>query len=80
VKLLRWDAGARSVPRRPYRDTALVYLALAAVVVAFAAVTGGSVLRALVIAACFWVVATVYGMLRWRRRLSEDRRREEGGA
>jgi len=75
VKRLRWDAPGRSVPKRPYRDTALVYGAMAVLVVVLALVTGGGIMRALVIAAAFFVVATAWSWRNWRNRLRDLERR-----
>jgi Flp pilus assembly protein TadB len=82
VKKLDWDdEPPREPPKRPYRDTALVYAAFALVIVVVAAITGGSLLRAVVYAFGFWVLATGYGIWRWRARLREHARheREEAG-
>jgi hypothetical protein len=74
VKRLRWDGPERPVPKRPYRDTALVYAGMAGLVVVVGLVTGGGIVRTLVIAAAFFVVATGWSWRNWRNRL---RRREE---
>jgi uncharacterized membrane protein YeiH len=66
------------VPKRPYRDTALVYLGFAVLIVVIATATGGGLVRALVIAGLFWIAATAYGVVSMRRRIAEARRREEG--
>jgi membrane protein implicated in regulation of membrane protease activity len=58
-------------PKHPYRDTLLVYLAFAILIVLLAWVTGGGVVRALVIAVVFYVVATAWSISRWRARLRE---------
>ncbi len=55
--------------KHPYRDTAMIYGVLAVLIVVFAWATGGGVLRAVLIAAAAWVVATAWSMVRWRRRL-----------
>ena len=44
-------------------------------IVVFALLTGGSLSRALVWAAAFFVAATAWSYWRWRERLSGDRRR-----
>jgi membrane protein implicated in regulation of membrane protease activity len=76
VKLrLRWESPPRALPRRPYRDSALLYGAMAAAVVGLAVVTGGSIVRALVIGAFFFVVATAWSWRRWRERLRDEERR-----
>ena len=80
MRFLRWDQPEeRPVPKRPYRDTALVYAGFAVVIVVFATITGGSFLRALAYAAGFWVLATGYGIWRWRARLREEARKERSG-
>ena len=73
---LRWESSqAPRIPRRPYRDSALLYGAMAAAVVVVAAVTGGSIVRALVIGAFFFVAATAWSWRRWRERLRNEERR-----
>jgi Flp pilus assembly protein TadB len=74
---LDWDQDRRDreLPEHPYRDTALVYLGFAVLIVVVALATGGGLLRAVVIAGLFWICATGYGMLGQRRR---RRARERG--
>jgi hypothetical protein len=74
MKRLSWDSPRRggSVPKHPYRDSALVYAGLAALVVVLALVTGGSVVRALVAAAFVFVGATLWSWRIWRNRLREN--------
>jgi Flp pilus assembly protein TadB len=66
---LQWEK-PREEPRRehPYRDTALVYLGFAVVIVLLAIATGGSLGSAIAIAALFWLAATTYSALRLRRK------------
>jgi hypothetical protein len=66
---LHWDV-PRDEPlaQHPYRDTMLVYLALSLVVVGFAWLTGGSLRRAIVVAALFWLAGTAYGLVTQRRK------------
>ena len=45
-------------------------------IVIVAAITGGGLLRAVVYAFGFWVLATGYGIWRWRGKLREHARRE----
>jgi hypothetical protein len=75
MRRLRWGDEPPAVPARPYRDTALVYLGFALVIVVVATATGGGFVRAVIVAALFWIAATGYGWLRWRRRIAEERRR-----
>ena len=64
------------VPKRPFRDSAIFYAVLAALVVVFAWATGGGIGRALVIAAIFFVAATAWSWWRFRVRLDEEQRAE----
>jgi hypothetical protein len=61
--------------KRPYRDSAILYGVLAALLVAFAYVTGGDVLRAVVFGAGFFLVATLWSWWRFRQRLAAERSR-----
>jgi O-antigen ligase len=75
VKRLRWDAPIeRTTPKRPYRDTAIVYGVLAVLVVVIALVTGGGLVRAVVFACIFFVVATLWSWRNWRNRLRAGQR------
>jgi hypothetical protein len=70
VKRLRWEtAERRRQPEHPIRDSALVYLFMAAVIVGLSVATGGSVGRALVVAALFYAAAMAWVVMRWRQRL-----------
>ena len=71
--LLRWAAEEPKPIRHPYRDTMIVYAGLALVIVGFAAVTGGDLGRAVLIAALFYVAATAWSLLWWRRKLLQRR-------
>ncbi len=77
---LRWGGPESASPTHPYRDTALVYGGLAAVVILVAWLTGGGLARAVVIAAAFYAIATGWSFVRIhqrsrraRRELSSDR-------
>jgi drug/metabolite transporter (DMT)-like permease len=72
MKRFRWQAPPRRIPKHPYRDSAILYAVLAGVVVGITAATGGSVRKAVVIAAVLFVVATAYAWWRWRERLRRD--------
>jgi 4-hydroxybenzoate polyprenyltransferase len=65
----------RPLPRRPYRDSAILYGALAAVVLVFSLLTGSDLVRALIIAVAFFVAATAWSWFRFRQRLAEKGRR-----
>jgi membrane protein implicated in regulation of membrane protease activity len=67
---LDWDLPEAPPPKHPYRDTLLIYGAFALVIVLVAWATGSGVQRAIVIAAFFYVVASAWSVVRWRRRLS----------
>jgi membrane protein implicated in regulation of membrane protease activity len=74
-KILRWEPRPRPIPRRPYRDSILLYGVMGATVVVVAALTGGSLVRAIVVAAFFFVAATAWSWRRWRERLRNDEQR-----
>jgi Flp pilus assembly protein TadB len=79
--LLRWAAEEPKPIKHPYRDTMIVYAALALVIVGFAAVTGGDLGRAVLIAALFYLAATAWSLLWWRRKLRQRRTEQlQGGA
>jgi membrane protein implicated in regulation of membrane protease activity len=80
-KRLRWGGSPRRLPAHPYRDSAIVYGILAAVVVGATALTDGNLGAALIIAPLLFVVATAYSWWRLRQReREEERTREEEGA
>jgi len=77
VKRLRWDAPTdRTLPKRPYRDTVLVYGGMAVLVVVIALLTGGGFVRAIVFAGVFFVVATLWSWRNWRNRLRTEQRKK----
>jgi hypothetical protein len=53
----------------------VLYGAMTILLVFVAAITGGSIVRALVIGGFFFVVATAWSWRRWRERLREEERR-----
>jgi Flp pilus assembly protein TadB len=71
--LLRWAAEEPKPIKHPYRDTMIVYAGFALVIVGIAAVTGGDLGRAVLIAALFYVAATAWSLLSWRRKLRRRR-------
>jgi Flp pilus assembly protein TadB len=69
---LRWGGTPRTIPKHPYRDSAILYAVLAGVVVGVTALTGGNMRAALIIAPVLFVVATGYSWWRWRQREREE--------
>jgi membrane protein implicated in regulation of membrane protease activity len=63
------------VPKRPYRDSAILYGVLALAIVLVAWLTGGGLVRAVVVALAFFVVATAWSWWRFRERLQRDAER-----
>ena len=61
----------RAIPAHPYRDTAAVYGVMAVLLVVVAGVTGGSLVRAAVVGAAFWIAATSWSWWRFRGRIRE---------
>ena len=74
MPLIRRSGGRERppIPKHPYRDTALVYGAMASVLVGVAAITGADVARAAIVAAAFFVVATAWSWWRFRERIREE--------
>ncbi len=59
----------RPIPAHPYRDTAVLYGVLSIALVVAASLTGGDVVRAGLVAAVFFVVATAWSWWRFRARI-----------
>ena len=76
-KRLDWGLPEPPRPTHPYRDTLIVYGALALLIVLVAWVTDGAVAKAVIIAAFFFVVASLWSVLRWRSRLRAEARRAQ---
>ena len=64
------------LPKHPYRDSILFYAVLSACLVGVAFVTGGEIVRAAVIGAAFFVIATAWSWWRFRERIAAARSRE----
>jgi nicotinamide riboside transporter PnuC len=80
TKRLRWGVPDAPPPKRPYRDSVVLYAVLAAIIVVVAWATGGGIARALAFAVVFFVVATAWSFWRWRDRLRRhEEQRAEGG-
>jgi hypothetical protein len=60
------------VPKHPFRDTAIFNGSLAGVLLLVAWLTGGSLDRAVVWAAIYFVAATAWGWSSFRRRLERE--------
>jgi hypothetical protein len=75
-KRLRWSPPESPPPARPYRDSAVLYGVLAAVIIVLAWLTGGGIGRAVGIAAVFFVAATAWSFWQWRGRLRRAERDE----
>jgi membrane protein implicated in regulation of membrane protease activity len=80
VRRRRWTPPSDPLPRRPYRDTALVFGGMAVAIVLVSWATGGDLIRAALIAAAFFVAATAWGWRSWRERLREKGASEAKGA
>jgi membrane protein implicated in regulation of membrane protease activity len=76
-KKLRWGGSPRRLPAHPYRDSAIVYGILAAVVLGVTALTNGNLGTALILAPLLFVVATAYSWWRLRQREREEERQRE---
>lgn len=60
------------LPRRPYRDSLLLNLVLAGMILLLAWATGGSLGRALVVAVGFLFVSTAWSWWRFRTRIEQE--------
>ena len=67
-----WAPPPEPPPKRPYRDTALVFGGMAIAIVLVAWATGGDLVRAVLVASAFFVAATAWGWRRWRERLRHE--------
>ena len=76
----RWTPPPEPPPKHPYRDTALVFGGMAAAIVLVAWATGGDLVKAVLVAAAFFVAATAWGWHRWRKRLRSAPESEREGA
>ena len=61
------------VPKRPYRDSLILNVVLATLIVLISWATGGDLGRAFVFAALYFVVATAWAWWRFRQRLEKER-------
>ena len=59
-------------PKRLYRDSVLLNLVLAGLIVLVSWATGGGLGRALVFATLYFVVATAWAWWRFRQRLEQE--------
>jgi hypothetical protein len=69
---LRWSPPGEPTPRRPYRDSVVLYAALALAIVLVAWLTGGGIGRAIGFAVAFFVIATAWSFWHWRGRLRRE--------
>jgi len=60
------------LPKRPYRDSVLLNLVLAVLIVLISWATGGELGRALVFATLYFLIATIWSWWRLRQRLGEE--------
>src|SRR5262245_31440390 len=68
------------MPKRPYRDSALFHLALGSLLLLVAWLTGGDLLRAVVVAVGYVVIAIGWSWWRFRRRLQREADAETAAA
>ena len=57
-------------PSRPYRGSAILHAILALVILAVAAISGGSLFKAFLVAVAYFLVATGWSWFRFRQRES----------
>ncbi len=64
------------LPKRPFRDSAIFYGILAACLVGVTYATGGGLVKAIIVAVGFFVIATAFTWWRFRVKLAERARKE----
>ena len=57
-------------PPRPYRGSAILHAVLALVILVVAAISGGALVKAVLVAAAYFVIATAWTWFRFRQRES----------
>jgi heme O synthase-like polyprenyltransferase len=65
----------RPLPKRPFRDSAILYASMAVVFVVVSVLTGRPIVVAVLVAAGCFVLATAYSWWRWSRRLEQEQER-----
>jgi nicotinamide riboside transporter PnuC len=70
----RRERELRPLPRRPYRDSFVLNVVLAAIILVLAWATGGDLVRALGFAAVYLVVGTAWSWWRFRERIAREGR------
>jgi hypothetical protein len=73
---LQWELPETPPPKHPYRDTLIVYAALAVIIVLVAWATGGKVGWAVIVAAVFFAVASTWNVVRWRGKVQAATRHD----
>jgi hypothetical protein len=63
------------VPKRPYRDSVIVYAVFSLIIVGVAALTGGDLTKAILVAVGFFVIATGWSWWRFRERIARGSKR-----
>jgi O-antigen ligase len=74
MRRLRWPSHEVTLPEHPYRDSAIIYGCLAALLVVVAAVAGRSLVKAAIAALVFFFAATLYSWWRVRQKLRAQER------
>ncbi|TMK78000.1 MAG: hypothetical protein E6G45_07745 [Actinobacteria bacterium] len=65
--------GQRQLPKKPFRDSAILYGVLAGIVLVVGLFLGRSVVWSVVVALVAFVLATGYAWWRFQRRIDEER-------
>ena len=65
----------KPLPKRPFRDSAILYAVLALVFVVVSLLTGASIVVAVPVAAGCFVLATAYSWWRFSRRVEQEQQR-----
>ena len=69
MRKLRWPSHDAPLPKHPYRDTAIIYGSMAAIVLVLGAATGRSLWKTAALAVGFFFAATAYSWWRVRQKI-----------
>ena len=75
-KRIRRSTDVIPVPGHPYRDSAVFYAVLSAILLGVTYATGGGMLKAVLVAVGFFVIATAFTWMRFRNKLGEQKQEE----
>ena len=70
---IRRSTDAIPLPGHPYRDSAIFYAVLSAILLGVTYATGGGMWKAILVAVAFFVIATAFTWMRFRSKLAAQK-------